>query len=43
MEAVGPSSMMLRFEIVAGGEAAVALGAEDVAAGWAGRPPMYVC
>ena len=42
MKAVGPSNVMLRFEIVAGGEAAVALGAEDVAADWAGRPPI-VC
>ena len=42
MKAVGPSNVMVRFEIVAGGEAAVAPGAEDVAADWAGRPPI-VC
>ena len=44
MIAVGPSNGMLRFEIVAGEEAAVALGAEDVAADWAGKTAycMYV-
>ena len=44
MKAVGPSNVMLRFEIVAGGEAAVALGAEDVR-GRLGREDrlLYVC
>ena len=40
MIAVGPSNGMLRFEIVAGEEAAVALGAEDVR-GRLGRKTAY--
>ena len=44
MKAVGPSSGVLRFEIVAGEEAAVALGAEDVRSRL-GREDrlLYVC